>query len=169
MIRDSVSSAKRANQVRGVPGSQALGLLLRESSRLMRRRFVRVARAAGLALNRSEATLLLLVSEEPGVNVVGVANIMDIETISAVRLVDALERDGLLERRPHPTDRRARSLWLTDRGRAVVGQVQTINAVVHAEAFAGLSGTEQRRLLSLLLAVRTNLGKGVETVSPAAA
>jgi MarR family transcriptional regulator, transcriptional regulator for hemolysin len=109
------------------------------------------------------------VSEEPGINVVGAANIMDIETISAVRLVDALERDGLLERRPHPTDRRARSLWLTDRGRAVVGQVQTINAVVHTEAFAGLSGTQQRRLLNLLLTVRTNLGKGAETANPAAA
>src|SRR5580692_12587372 len=33
-----------------------------------------------------------------------------------VAIVDHLENEGLLERRPHPSDRRARILYLTKRG-----------------------------------------------------
>ena len=35
-------------------------------------------------------------------------------------MVTHLERDGLLERVPHPTDRRRTLLWLTDEGHAVL-------------------------------------------------
>jgi DNA-binding MarR family transcriptional regulator len=39
-------------------------------------------------------------------------------------LVDALEEDGLVERGPHPTDRRATLVSLTRRGRAELARMQ---------------------------------------------
>jgi len=82
----------------------------------MRRRFVHQARKAGLPLNLSEASLLWQVKQEPGISQSGVATLLDLETISVVRLVDSLQRACLLERRPHPRDRRIWTLWLTEAG-----------------------------------------------------
>ncbi|HWA80110.1 MAG TPA: MarR family transcriptional regulator [Acetobacteraceae bacterium] len=138
-------------------GRRTLGFLLREGSRLMRRRFVHHTKRAGLGLNRSEASLLLQVFYEPGVKQVRVATLLDMETISVVRLVDGLEEAGLLERRPHPKDRRIRTLWLTNAGEGVAAQVVEITKIVRGEAFAGLSDAESDQLLDLLVAVRRNL------------
>ncbi|MGH7209945.1 MAG: MarR family winged helix-turn-helix transcriptional regulator [Acetobacteraceae bacterium] len=136
---------------------RTLGFLLRESSRLMRRRFVYHARKAGLALNQSEASLLVQVSHEPGINQAGAANLLDMETISIVRLVDCLEQAGLLERRRHPTDRRVRTLWLTAAGETTVAQVRAIGEIVRSEALAGIADAERECLLDLLLAIQRNL------------
>ncbi len=150
-------------------GRRALGFLLRESSRLMRRRFVHHAREAGLQLNRSEASLLWQVFHEPGTNQAKVASELDIETITVVRLVDSLEEAGLLERRPHSTDRRVRTLWLTAAGEEAAERIRAINDLVRAEALAGVPTAERQRLLTLLLAIRSNLWKASETARPSAA
>ena len=78
------------------PPRRTLGFLLRECSKLMRRRFVQRAREAGLPLNRSEAGVLVRVWYEPGINLVGIATLMDLESISVVRLVDGMEAIGCL-------------------------------------------------------------------------
>lgn len=138
-------------------GRRTLGFLLRESSRLMRRRFIYHLKRAGLGLNRSEASLLMRVFYEPGINQVGVANLLDLETISVVRLVDSLEAAGLLQRRPHATDRRVRTLWLTAAGDVAASEIQAITKIVHREALAGLTGAEREHVLDVLMALRSNL------------
>lgn len=135
----------------------------------MRRRFVHHARKAGLPINRSEATLLLQVFHDPGINQVGIANLLDMETISVVRLVDGLEQAGLLERRPHPTDRRVRTLWLTHAGMAAVEQVQAITALVRGEALAGIPEADRQHLLDLLLTIRANLSTSPDASDSVAA
>ncbi len=87
----------------------------------------------------------------------GVAHLLDLETISVVRLVDSLEQAGLLERRPHAKDRRIRTLWLTPAGETAVGQVRRITDIVRHEALSGVSKAECEQLLNTLLMLRTNL------------
>ena len=147
---------------------RTLGFLLRENSRLMRRRFVHHARKAALPLNPSEASLLSQVWREPGVSQARIAHLLDLETISVVRLVDSLEQAGLLERRPHAKDRRIRTLWLTPAGEIAVGQVRRITAIVRREALSGVSQAECEQLLDTLLTLRTNL-HAAEVAQPAAA
>jgi DNA-binding MarR family transcriptional regulator len=151
------------------PARRTLGFLLRESSRLMRRRFVQHARRTGLPLNLSEASLLWQVMHAPGISQSGAASLLDLETISVVRLVDSLEQAGLLERRPHPTDRRIRTLWLTKAGEAAVGQVRHINEMVRREALAGISTAESEQMLDTLLTMRTNLVRAAEADASVAA
>jgi MarR family transcriptional regulator for hemolysin len=146
---------------------RTLGFLLKETSRLMRRRFLYLAAQAGLPLNRSEASLLIQVFDEPGINQAGVANLLDMETISVVRLVDGLERAGLLERRRHATDRRVRTLWLTAPGEAAVARVRTVAEMVRREALAGISDAEQERLLDQLLTIRGNLSSALNPIRAA--
>ena len=69
-------------------------------------------------------------------------------------LVDELEDLGYLERQPDPTDRRAKLILLTDRGRACVAAgVATIQGIEERiEAILGARGhAELRRLLTKLL------------------
>ena len=105
---------------------------------------------------------------EPGISQARVAHLLDLETISVVRLVDSLEQAGLLERRPHARDRRIRSLWLTSAGEIAVGQVRTITDIVRHEALAGVSNAECEQLLDALLTLRSNL-HAAEIEHPAAA
>jgi MarR family transcriptional regulator, transcriptional regulator for hemolysin len=124
---------------------RTLGFLLRDNSRLMRRRFVHYAREARLPLNLSEAALLSQVWREPGISQAGVANLLDMETISVVRLVDTLEHAKLLQRRPHARDRRVWTLWLTPAGENAIVEVQRINDKVRGEALAGVPDDDRER------------------------
>ena len=77
-------------------------------------------------------------------------------------LVDALEREGLACRRPHPTDRRATFIELTPRGAAGSATMYEEYAGAASMLFSELSETDQRELLSLVTALRSALrNKGI--------
>jgi DNA-binding MarR family transcriptional regulator len=48
---------------------------------------------------------------------------MGVDKSSVVRALDTLEARGLVRREPHPTDRRAHAVVVTEAGQAVLGQV----------------------------------------------
>jgi DNA-binding MarR family transcriptional regulator len=64
-------------------------------------------------------------------------------------LVDGLEDRGLAVRQAHPTDRRVKTVVLTDRGREVTADLR-VRRSVPPPAFAVLSADEQRTLRDLL-------------------
>lgn len=72
-------------------------------------------------------------------------------------LVDCLERDGLVARRPDERDRRAMFVELTEHGRARLDEVLPGHLKQLAALMAGLSRTEQRQLVVLLLKVHAGL------------
>jgi DNA-binding MarR family transcriptional regulator len=65
-------------------------------------------------------------------------------------LVDGLERDGFAKRAPHPEDRRATVVELTDKGRAAHRAVYAAHADRAAALFATLDHDDQQALLGLL-------------------
>src|SRR5712671_341942 len=58
---------------------------------------------------------------------------LGIEGPSLVRLLDNLERRGLIERREDGTDRRARGIHLTPEGLELAGRVAKISAAIQAQ------------------------------------
>ena len=69
---------------------------------------------------------------------------------SVTALVDALEADGLVRRTPHPTDRRATIVELTDAGSDSVTGVHEAFAGRAATLFTTLDEPDQRELLRIL-------------------
>ena len=69
---------------------------------------------------------------------------------SMTAAVDRLERKGLVTRSATPSDRRAKVLELTSKGRRVVEAAFRRHAVELEAAMAGLNGTEKRQLYGLL-------------------
>jgi DNA-binding MarR family transcriptional regulator len=75
---------------------------------------------------------------------------MGIDPSTMVSLIDQLEAAGLAKRRPRPTDRRAREVAITPKGRRVLEQARELAAQVEVDVLGGLSAAERRQLLALL-------------------
>jgi MarR family transcriptional regulator, transcriptional regulator for hemolysin len=143
------------------PSSAALqpgvGHRVHAVARLIRRRFERSVRQAGLPITRLQASLLIRIARNPGISQAAAANDLDIEPIALVRMLDRLAEEGLVERRAHPTDRRVRTLWLTPLAWPVVDRVLEINLAVREEACAGLSQAARDALMNALDHMKNNL------------
>jgi len=85
---------------------------------------------------------------------------------SVVRLLDALESSGLVERRAEAGDRRAKVILLTKHGKSVVVQVERVAQEVRDEALSGMSDAEVRQAHALLERICERLDMGEEGVSP---
>jgi DNA-binding MarR family transcriptional regulator len=137
----------------GPEGSVAF--LLSQLGFVASRRFAEAV--APLELEPSEAGLLRQLASRQGETQQSLAVAMATSPSRVVALLDQLEKKGLVERRPHPSDRRARAIHLTPAGRALLGRLATAGRR-HEEAMCdGLSDGEReelRRLLARLAGLR---------------
>jgi MarR family transcriptional regulator, transcriptional regulator for hemolysin len=132
-----------------------LGFLLHDVARLLRKRFEQNARGSGLT--RSQWQVLAYLSQNDGINQSGLAELLDVEPITLGRIIDKLEACGLVERSPHPSDRRIHLLHLTPAAGPKLTQLHRLGDITRAEALAGVSESHRDRLLKTLQILRANL------------
>jgi MarR family transcriptional regulator, transcriptional regulator for hemolysin len=82
---------------------------------------------------------------------------------SVVRLLDALENSGLIERCEDRADRRAKSLVLTSRGRRTVDQVERVSQDIREAVLGEIPDEDLACALRLLETVRDRLQSLGET------
>ncbi len=78
-----------------------------------------------------------------------------IDPSSMVATIDDLEARGLVERRPHPSDRRAHALHMTEQGREVLARGRGVAREAQEELFAPLNAEERKSLHELLMRLAT--------------
>jgi DNA-binding MarR family transcriptional regulator len=83
---------------------------------------------------------------------------LGIDAPYATLVVDELEGEGLVERRPHPTDRRVKLVACTRRGATAARRANKILDRPPA-GLVGLSGPELETLARILEATRTKAGR----------
>jgi DNA-binding MarR family transcriptional regulator len=132
-----------------------IGFLLHDVARLMRKRFEQNARDLGLT--RSQCQVLAHLARNEGIQQGGLADILEVEPITLTRILDRLEEADLVERRPHPSDRRIRLLHLTSKAHPLLGEIFAIGAVTRGEALQGVPDTERERLFEILSSMKANL------------
>jgi MarR family transcriptional regulator, lower aerobic nicotinate degradation pathway regulator len=119
--------------------------------RLWRVSHTRTAEALeSLGLTTALFALLNVLGTHEGANQQEIGSAMGIDPSTMVSLIDQLEAAGLAERRPRPTDRRAREVAITPKGRRVLKQARELAMQVEDHVLRGLSGAERRQLLALL-------------------
>lgn len=111
-----------------------------------------------LGFSHSRWLLLLHLSRNDGCTHRELAQSMGIEAATLVRLVDHMEREGLLRRRGSETDRRVKHLHLSDAGKKAVVNIRSYAADLRAEVLAGLSPAEIKTALGVLNNIRSKLG-----------
>ncbi|MFZ5789107.1 MAG: MarR family winged helix-turn-helix transcriptional regulator [Pseudomonadota bacterium] len=134
---------------------RSFGFLLYDAARLLRRDFDRRARSLGLT--RAQWSVLAHLARNEGSNQAAVADTLEIEPITLVRLLDRLEAAGWVERRPDPADRRARLLFLTEKAHPVMEQLYALAMETREAALAGFSEAERDQIIDSLSKVRANL------------
>jgi DNA-binding MarR family transcriptional regulator len=132
-----------------------LGFALHDSARLMRKRFEQRARHVGLT--RSQWQVLAMLSTNEGIHQKGLADLLELESITLVRLLDKMAERGLVERRRHPTDRRLSLLFLTEQAHPLLQLMRDMGRVTRQEATRGFSAEEEQLLLQMMKRMRSNL------------
>ena len=132
-----------------------LGFVLHDVARFLRKRFEQHAR--GLGLTRSQWQVLAFLAPNEGIHQGGLAEILEIEPITLVRILDKLESRGLIERRQHPTDRRIWLLHLTAEAHPILVRMRALGDMTRSEALAGIPEAEREQLLGMLTIMKKNL------------
>lgn len=135
--------------------SHSLAGLIADLSRSMRRGFNRHIRSTGLT--DQQWRVIGLLNKAPGVNQAALAERMDIQPISLTRLIDRMQAADWVERRPHPSDRRALQLFLTDKAQPILAELRRAGSEFEAVALSGISASEQDQLRQILGKIRVNL------------
>lgn len=137
-----------------------------ESSRLLRNYIEHRAKSRGTT--RAQWIVLFRLRQQEGLSQVDLADVMELQPISLVRLLDRLVDQGLLERRPHPTDRRANQLYLTDTGRRLVDDLDSLRDSIASETLRGVSAASLQTVLNVLLQVKDNVKNSADSAADAA-
>ena len=132
-----------------------IGHLIHEVARLWRKRFEQNARNCGLT--RSQWQAIAYLSKNEGIHQGALAELLEIEPITLVRILDKLVERGLVERRQHGTDRRIWLLFLKDAARPLLADVQPLAEATRAEALCGVTRENRDSLLQTLELMKTNL------------
>ena len=131
--------------------------LCSDIARLFRKRFDETARESKLVSTGAQWRVLLILKHSPGINQGRLAELLDVEPITACRMVDRLEQAGLIERRRDPEDRRAWRLFLTDAGIPVVQEMREIAQQLTKTSLSRVSEDDVQRVMGILATVRETL------------
>jgi MarR family transcriptional regulator for hemolysin len=102
-----------------------------ESSRLLRNYIDHRAKDRGTT--RAQWIVLFRLRQQEGLSQVDLAEVLELQPISLVRLLDRLVEHGLLERRHDPRDRRTNRLFLTASGRQLVDDLDSLRDSIATE------------------------------------
>lgn len=128
-----------------------------ETYRALRRYYDR--RASALGVTTAQWRAMAWLGHTPGLKQVELAERLDVEPITAGRIIDRLQEAGLVERRPDPVDRRAWRLALTDKAGPIFARLTDLADEMADDAFAGFDMEELEALRANLARVRDNISR----------
>ncbi len=137
--------------------SDSLGFLISDVARLIRRAFD--ARAHSIGITRPQWRVLVLLNHGEGINQGCLAERLEVEPITASRMVDRLQEADLVERRPDPDDRRAWLLFMTEKSRRLLNELVPIGQAVMDDMLNGFSPQECEAISGYLKRMHTNMSR----------
>lgn len=124
-------------------------------ARLMRTRFD--ARARGLGLTRAQWSMIATIRVMEGATQSDLASRLEINSVTAGRVIEKLEAAGWIERHANPADRRANRLYLRDSAMPMMEKLGMLAADEQKVVTFGMSIEEQAQMLDLLQRMIQNL------------
>jgi DNA-binding MarR family transcriptional regulator len=128
----------------------AAGTSLVRASQIVVSNVEEALRPFGLTFPRYEALVLLSFSREGALPLGKMGERLMVHPASVTNVVDRLEEQALVNRMPHPTDRRTILAMITDEGRRVVEEA---TEALSTTGF-GLDGLSERDLDQLTRTIR---------------
>ena len=107
-------------------------------------------RMAPFGLRPVDFSVLTLIAHNPGITSRQLCAALDILPPNLVGMIKSLDQRGLIERRPHPTDRRAQGLHLSPAGRELQKSAQATATQLESDVASRLGADELDNLKTLL-------------------
>jgi DNA-binding MarR family transcriptional regulator len=126
-----------------------------ESSRLLRNYIEHRAKNRGTT--RAQWIVLFRLRQQEGLSQVDLADVLELQPISLVRLLDRLVEHGLLERRHDPRDRRANRLFLTAGGRQLVDDLDGLRDTIASDVLRDIPITSIETSLETLRDIKERI------------
>jgi DNA-binding MarR family transcriptional regulator len=126
-----------------------------ESSRLLRNYIDN--RAKGCGTTRAQWIVLFRLRQQEGLSQVDLADVLELQPISLVRLLDRLVEHGLLERRHDPRDRRANRLFLTASGRQLVDDLDSLRDSIATDVLQEIPAKAIETSLKTLIDIKERI------------
>jgi MarR family transcriptional regulator for hemolysin len=126
-----------------------------ESSRLLRNYIDHRAKQRGTT--RAQWIVLFRLRQQEGLSQVDLAEMLELQPISLVRLLDRLVEHHLLERRHDPKDRRANRLFLTESGRRLVDDLDGLRDAIATDLLEPVSEEAIKSSLATLREIKDRI------------
>ena len=132
-----------------------IGFLLHDTARSIRHAFDQKARVLGVT--RAQWRTLLFLARCDGATQTELADALDVERISAGRMVDRLVDAGLVERRADPADRRIWRLHLLPAAHAQVSALNAISQEIESQVLGMIPADRREEFVELLTGIRSGM------------
>ena len=126
-----------------------------ESSRLLRNYIDN--RAKGRGTTRAQWIVLFRLRQQEGLSQVDLAEVLELQPISLVRLLDRLVEHGLIERRHDPRDRRANRVFLTASGRQLVDDLDSLRDSIASDVLQDIPVKAMETSLETLIDIKERI------------
>src|ERR1700712_4991294 len=133
----------------------ALLFLRHDVARLVRVDADKRARLQGMT--RAQWTILIWLEREPGITQKELAEVVEVEPITVARLIDRLEKRGMVERRPDPKDRRIWRLHLRPPAHPMLLEINRQRAEIARMLTCGVDQAALDDMVETLLHMKTTL------------
>ncbi len=126
----------------------SLGYLVNRAARVMAQQLAQELKSSGVAIGQWAKLMHLWAGD--GLTQAELSRVVAIEPPTMVRTIDRMVRDGLVERRPDPKDRRVSRIYLTAQGSALRGKLIPKAAEVNQRILERMTADERDTLVRLL-------------------
>ena len=133
----------------------SLGTMFQEIARL--RVFSYNIMLKDIELTATQSLVILALLDEQGVIQGDLARTLGIRAVTLGGLIDRMEIKEWVERRPDESDRRAKRIWLTAKGRKLEKVIRQSLDNVHKVSIKGIPKEQVDQLSDTLLSIRENL------------
>jgi len=105
---------------------------------------------AGFDLTPTQYVTLQVVEHRPGIDQITLSEMTAIDRSMTARIVDALARRRLLDKRPAANDKRANSLFITAKARRLLAAIEASVDRSQARILAPLSPAQRRQFMRMV-------------------
>lgn len=130
---------------------------LTKVSRKIRTAFNQQVTAHGLTFPRARA--LFRLAKKQNMTQSELACELELEQATMVRLLDRMEENGLIERRPDPNDRRVKLLFLTAHGEEQANLVRSIGERIREQIFQDIDPGQMQVAMALFERITANISE----------
>ncbi|MFN3172062.1 MAG: MarR family winged helix-turn-helix transcriptional regulator [Hyphomicrobiales bacterium] len=117
---------------------------------------------AELDLHPGQDQILKALADEDGQTMGALAHALSVQPPTITKMVVRLSAQGMVERRPSANDGRSSTVFLTEKGQQLIGDLDARLKRMDQDALKGFEGKDRKRLRKALIQLERNLSGDIE-------